>query len=217
MSNDLTTPNMPDDDRIEAFLEVHCPWKLGTKGATEFEIALRNLLSAPLTPVSETKARDAIIEECIAALDHAGLASVYADGQRTARMILRALKNAAPQGTAAIVQAQEVPPANQPSAERQVAVSLPAGAAPDDPNDKRVLVDMGRVIKWFYSKPRKSAVHAFTAGDERQIAYLLEEASVPSSATQARTCPYCTSDNPAIRSTYYDQTCEGCVKRMGQP
>lgn len=29
-------------------------------------------------------------------------------------------------------------------------------------------------------------------------------------------CPYCTSDNEAIRSTYYDQTCEGCVKRMGQ-
>lgn len=27
-------------------------------------------------------------------------------------------------------------------------------------------------------------------------------------------CPYCTSDNEAIRSTYYDQTCEGCVKRM---
>lgn len=30
-------------------------------------------------------------------------------------------------------------------------------------------------------------------------------------------CPYCTSDNAAIRSTYYDQTCEGCVKRMGKP
>lgn len=27
-------------------------------------------------------------------------------------------------------------------------------------------------------------------------------------------CPYCTSDNSAIRDTYYDQTCEGCVKRM---
>lgn len=43
---------------------------------------------------------------------------------------------------------------------------------------------------------------------------LLAESSAPSSAR--RTCPYCTSDNPAIRSTYYDQTCEGCVKRMGQ-
>jgi hypothetical protein len=32
-----------------------------------------------------------------------------------------------------------------------------------------------------------------------------------------KSCPYCTSDNPAIRSTYYDQTCAGCVKRMGQP
>jgi hypothetical protein len=30
-----------------------------------------------------------------------------------------------------------------------------------------------------------------------------------------RQCPYCASDNPAIRGTYYDQTCEGCVKRMG--
>ncbi len=28
-------------------------------------------------------------------------------------------------------------------------------------------------------------------------------------------CPYCTSDNEAIRTTYYDQTCAGCVKRMG--
>lgn len=28
-------------------------------------------------------------------------------------------------------------------------------------------------------------------------------------------CPYCTSDNKAVRDTYYDQTCEGCVKRMG--
>lgn len=36
------------------------------------------------------------------------------------------------------------------------------------------------------------------------------------SATPSRECPYCTSDNPAIRTTYYDQTCEGCVKRMGQ-
>jgi hypothetical protein len=27
-------------------------------------------------------------------------------------------------------------------------------------------------------------------------------------------CPYCASDNQAIRDTYYDQNCEGCVKRM---
>jgi hypothetical protein len=40
----------------------------------------------------------------------------------------------------------------------------------------------------------------------------------PRSATSAhKACPYCTSDNEAIRSTYYDQTCEGCVKRMGKP
>ncbi len=37
------------------------------------------------------------------------------------------------------------------------------------------------------------------------------------SAIRRPECPYCTSDNEAIRSTYYDQTCEGCVKRMGQP
>lgn len=40
----------------------------------------------------------------------------------------------------------------------------------------------------------------------------------PNSATSAhKACPYCTSDNEAIRTTYYDQTCEGCVKRMGRP
>lgn len=37
------------------------------------------------------------------------------------------------------------------------------------------------------------------------------------SATRRNECPYCTSENPAIRDTYYDQTCEGCVKRMGRP
>jgi 5'-deoxynucleotidase len=39
----------------------------------------------------------------------------------------------------------------------------------------------------------------------------------PVSAMGRSECPYCTSDNEAIRSTYYDQTCEGCVKRMGRP
>lgn len=29
-------------------------------------------------------------------------------------------------------------------------------------------------------------------------------------------CPYCTSNNPAVRTTYYDQTCKGCVERMGR-
>lgn len=28
-------------------------------------------------------------------------------------------------------------------------------------------------------------------------------------------CPYCTSDNEAIRDTYFDQTCHGCAKRLG--
>lgn len=27
-------------------------------------------------------------------------------------------------------------------------------------------------------------------------------------------CPYCESDNAAIRETYFDQTCAGCVRRM---
>jgi len=27
-------------------------------------------------------------------------------------------------------------------------------------------------------------------------------------------CPYCTSENKGVRETYFDQTCEGCVKRM---
>jgi hypothetical protein len=27
-------------------------------------------------------------------------------------------------------------------------------------------------------------------------------------------CPYCISDNDAIRETYYDQTCKVCVERM---
>jgi hypothetical protein len=40
--------------------------------------------------------------------------------------------------------------------------------------------------------------------------------SAPQSARERR-CPYCTSDNEGIRSTYYDQTCEGCVKRMVEP
>jgi len=35
-------------------------------------------------------------------------------------------------------------------------------------------------------------------------------------SASAQICPYCTSDNEAIRGTYYDQTCEGCVKRMGR-
>lgn len=30
-------------------------------------------------------------------------------------------------------------------------------------------------------------------------------------------CPYCDSDNPALRETYFDQTCPGCVERMSQP
>ena len=27
-------------------------------------------------------------------------------------------------------------------------------------------------------------------------------------------CPYCSSDNPGIRDTYFDQTCKGCCERM---
>ena len=30
-------------------------------------------------------------------------------------------------------------------------------------------------------------------------------------------CCYCESANEGIRSTYFDQTCEGCVKRMTHP
>lgn len=37
-------------------------------------------------------------------------------------------------------------------------------------------VDLKRVKAWAYSKPRKSAVHAFTAGAERQVAYMIEDA-----------------------------------------
>ena len=39
-----------------------------------------------------------------------------------------------------------------------------------------VSVDVERVKKWFYSKPRKRAETAFTAGNERQLAYMLEDA-----------------------------------------
>lgn len=27
-------------------------------------------------------------------------------------------------------------------------------------------------------------------------------------------CPYCASDNEAVRETYFDQSCAGCVARM---
>ena len=27
-------------------------------------------------------------------------------------------------------------------------------------------------------------------------------------------CPYCTSENGAIREIFFDQTCRGCVARM---
>lgn len=27
-------------------------------------------------------------------------------------------------------------------------------------------------------------------------------------------CVYCTADNVAIRDTYYDATCPGCIRRM---
>jgi hypothetical protein len=30
-------------------------------------------------------------------------------------------------------------------------------------------------------------------------------------------CPYCSSDNKAVREAYFDQTCPGCVARMAQP
>lgn len=33
--------------------------------------------------------------------------------------------------------------------------------------------------------------------------------------SETRRCPYCTSDNEGIRDTYFDQTCAGCVRRMG--
>lgn len=29
-------------------------------------------------------------------------------------------------------------------------------------------------------------------------------------------CAYCTSENQAVRETYFDQKCPGCVKRMGE-
>lgn len=29
-------------------------------------------------------------------------------------------------------------------------------------------------------------------------------------------CIYCNHENPVVRSTYYDQTCPGCVRRMGR-
>ena len=44
----------------------------------------------------------------------------------------------------------------------------------------------------------------------------VEEHEIPDNLIP-KGCPYCTSDNEAIRSTYYDQTCKGCVKRMGEP
>ncbi len=28
------------------------------------------------------------------------------------------------------------------------------------------------------------------------------------------TCPYCTSDNPAVREVYFDMNCDGCAKRF---
>ena len=50
---------------------------------------------------------------------------------------------------------------------------------------------------------------------EASIERMREAIQGPRSAIGRRECPYCTSENEAIRSTYYDQTCEGCVKRMG--
>lgn len=38
-------------------------------------------------------------------------------------------------------------------------------------------VDVERVKAWFYSKPRQKAEMAFTAGEERQLAYMLEDAA----------------------------------------
>lgn len=43
--------------------------------------------------------------------------------------------------------------------------------------------DVDRVVEWLYSKPRKPASIAFTAGGERQAAYLCEMAE---SAFQSR-------------------------------
>ena len=44
------------------------------------------------------------------------------------------------------------------------------------PSPQAATVDIERVKTWFYSKPRKQAQATFTAGDERQIAYMLEDA-----------------------------------------
>lgn len=44
----------------------------------------------------------------------------------------------------------------------------------------------------------------------------IEDGNLVLVPAKAPECPYCTSDNEAIRTTYYDQTCEGCVKRMGR-
>lgn len=30
-------------------------------------------------------------------------------------------------------------------------------------------------------------------------------------------CAYCESDNAALRRTYYNMQCEGCLLRMGEP
>jgi hypothetical protein len=41
---------------------------------------------------------------------------------------------------------------------------------------------------------------------------------IPTQPTQGQSeCPYCTSDNQAIKDTYFNQCCEGCVKRMSAP
>ena len=34
--------------------------------------------------------------------------------------------------------------------------------------------------------------------------------------SELRECPYCNSDNPGVRDTFFDQSCSGCVQRMAR-
>lgn len=80
---------------------------------------------------------------------------------------------------------------------RRLSGLLPPSSAPS--------VDIERVKAWFYSKPRKQAQAAFTAGDERQIAYMLEDAEAKVLlANQAKAVVAMNSAAQSARGTKFD-------------
>lgn len=74
------------------------------------------------------------------------------------------------------------------------------------------VVDLHADIQVAVQRPAEHVDISFTLSSPNDKARL--RSGTPAADSDCSPCPYCASDNSAVRATYYDQTCRGCVDRM---